>query len=80
MAQDGIARSLRPAHAVLDGDIVFAAATGTALEPPSLRDLTEIGALAADCVARAIARAIYEAEPLPFPQAPPSWKQKFGGI
>ncbi len=79
MAQDGIALALRPAHAALDGDTIFAAATGTALEPPSLRDLTEIGALAADCVARAIARAIYEAEPLPFPGALPSWKQKFGG-
>lgn len=79
MAQDGIALALRPAHAVLDGDTIFAAATGTALEPPSLRDLTEIGSLAADCVARAIARAIYEAEPLPFSGALPSWKQKFGG-
>lgn len=78
MAQDGIARALRPAHAVLDGDTIFAAATGTALEPPSLRDLTELGSLAADCVARAIARAIYEAEPLPFPNALPSWKSKFG--
>ena len=77
MAQDGIARALRPAHAALDGDTIFAAATGTALEPPSLRDLTEIGALAADCVARAIARAIYEAAALPFPGALPSWKQKF---
>ena len=66
MAQDGLTLALRPAHAALDGDTIFAAATGTALEPPSLRDLTEIGALAAECVARAIARAIYEAEPLPF--------------
>lgn len=79
MAQDGIARALRPAHAALDGDTIFAAATGTALEPPSLRDLTEIGTLAADCMARAIARAIYEAAPLPFADAVPSWKQKFGG-
>lgn len=78
MAQDGIALALRPAHAALDGDTIFAAATGTALEPPSLRDLTEIGALAAECVARAIARAIYEAEPLPFENALPNWKRKFG--
>jgi L-aminopeptidase/D-esterase-like protein len=79
MAQDGLAWALRPAHAALDGDTIFAAATRTALEPPSLRDLTEIGALAAQCVARAIARAIYEAEPLPFADAMPSWKQKFLG-
>lgn len=79
MAHDGMAQALRPAHAALDGDTIFSAATGTALEPPSLRDLTEIGALAAECIARAIARAIYEATPLPFDGALPSWKQKFGG-
>ncbi len=78
MAQDGLARAIRPAHGALDGDTIFAAAIGTALEPPSLRDLTEIGGLAADCMARAIARAIYEAKPLPFAGALPSWKQKFG--
>lgn len=77
VAQDGLAMALRPAHAALDGDTIFAAATGTALEPPSLRDLTELGAVAAGCVARAIARAIYEAEPLPFPGSPPSWRHKF---
>ncbi|HEY1735279.1 MAG TPA: P1 family peptidase [Methylovirgula sp.] len=79
MAQDGLAYALRPAHAALDGDTIFAAATGTALEPPSLRDLTEIGALAAQCVARGIARAVYEAEALPFADSVPSWKQKFAG-
>jgi L-aminopeptidase/D-esterase-like protein len=34
---------------------------------------------AADCIARAIARAVYEAEPLPFPGALPSWRGKFEG-
>jgi L-aminopeptidase/D-esterase-like protein len=77
MAQDGIARALRPAHAARDGDTVFAVATGTALESPSLGDLTEIGTLAADCLARAIARAVFEAEALPFEGALPSWKSKF---
>lgn len=77
MAQDGIARALRPAHAALDGDTVFAVSTGTALEPPSARDLTEIGTLAADCLARAIARAVFEAEALAFAGALPSWKGKF---
>lgn len=79
MAQDGLALALYPTHAALDGDTVFAAATGTALEPPSLRDLTEIGSLAAHCLARAIARAVFHAEPLPFPGAQPSWREKFGG-
>ncbi|MGO9133311.1 MAG: P1 family peptidase [Methylovirgula sp.] len=78
VAQDGLALALHPAHAALDGDTIFSAATGTALEPPSIRDLTEIGALAAHCVARAIARAVYEAGPLPFEGAQPTWKQTFG--
>jgi len=43
------------------------------------RDRIEIGMAAADCLARAIARAVYEAEPLPFPGALPSWRGKFEG-
>lgn len=78
MAQDGLAHALRPVHGSTDGDTVFAAATGAALEPPSVRDLIEIGMTAADCLARAIARGIYEATPLPFAGALPSWKGKFG--
>jgi L-aminopeptidase/D-esterase-like protein len=80
MGQDGIARALRPAHAALDGDTVFAVSTGSALEPPSLTDLTEIGTLAADCLARAIARAVFEAEALSFNGALPSWKGKFANL
>ncbi len=79
MAQDGFALALRPTHAPMDGDTVFAAATGGASRAPSLRDQTEIGLLASNCLARAIARAIYEAEPLPFPGALPSWRMKYGG-
>ncbi|MCX8256331.1 putative enzyme [Beijerinckiaceae bacterium RH AL1] len=78
MAQDGFARALRPSHAAMDGDIVFAAATGGAARAATDFDRLEIGALAADCVARAIARGVYEAEPLPFPGALPSWKGRFG--
>jgi L-aminopeptidase/D-esterase-like protein len=82
MAHDGMARALRPSHAAMDGDTIFAAATGAARNVPTLRDQTEIGMLAADCLARAIARAVYEAEPLPFPGALPSWKGRYrqGGI
>jgi len=40
--------------------------------------LAELGALAADVVARAIARGVYEARALPFPDAQPSWRDKFG--
>jgi D-aminopeptidase len=78
MAQDGLARAIRPVHTPLDGDIVFAAATGARPLADPVFALSELGALAADVVARAIARAIYEAHALPFPGVPPSWKDKFG--
>ena len=78
MAQDGLARAVRPAHAAMDGDMVFAAATARASAPASPVDQVEIGMLAADCVARAVARGIYEATPLPFPGALPAWKSRFG--
>jgi L-aminopeptidase/D-esterase-like protein len=78
MAHDGMARALRPAHAALDGDLVFAGATARAAQAPTIRDLTEIGLCAADCLARAIARAIYEASALPFANALPAWRDMFG--
>ncbi len=77
MAHDGIARALRPSHACLDGDTAFAAATGVAENLPTIADRIEIGARAADCLARAVARAVYEADALPFPGAFPSWKSRF---
>ena len=40
--------------------------------------LSEIGAVAANVMARAIARGVYEARALPFPGAKPAWKDKFG--
>jgi L-aminopeptidase/D-esterase-like protein len=78
-AHDGFARALRPTHAALDGDIVFAAATARHDPLPAERDLTELCTRAADCVARAIARGVYEARALPFAGALPSWKDRFGG-
>ncbi len=77
MANDGLARALRPVHAPNDGDTVFAAATGHAGpggEPPVL---TELGAAAADCLARAVARGIYEATALPYAKSLPDWRSKF---
>jgi D-aminopeptidase len=76
MAQDGFALALRPAHAPGDNDVVFAATTGRAAGEPDLRDLTEIGMVAAECVARAVARGVYEASPLPVPGAQPAWRQR----
>ncbi len=76
MAQDGYALALRPAHAPMDNDVVFAAATARASVVPDLRDLTEIGMLAAECVARAVARGVYEASPLAIPDGKPTWRQR----
>jgi D-aminopeptidase len=78
MAQDGIALALRPAHAPMDGDIVFAATTSRAAREPDARDLVEIGMLAAECLARAIARGIYEAAPTSRAAAPPCWRERYG--
>ncbi len=78
MAQDGLALAIRPAHAPTDGDIVFAAATGGAADSPDLADLTEIGMLAAECVARSVARGVYEAIPLAVEGAQPSWRRLYG--
>jgi D-aminopeptidase len=76
MAQDGYALALRPAHAPMDNDVVFAAATAKASVTADLRDLTEIGMLAAECVARAVARGVYEASPLAIPDGKPTWRQR----
>jgi D-aminopeptidase len=78
MAQDGIALALRPAHAPMDGDIVFAATTSRATPAPDARDLAEIGMLAAECLARAIARGVFEATPTPNSATPPSWRKHYG--
>ncbi|MGO9420239.1 P1 family peptidase [Roseiarcus sp.] len=78
MAQDGLALALRPAHAPGDNDAVFAATTGRASAAPDLRDLTEIGMLAAECIARSVARGVYEATALEVDGAQPSWRQLYG--
>ena len=58
MAQDGIARSVRPAHTLLDGDTVFALSTGR-----KRADVSIVGAYAAEVLAEAILRAVKAAEP-----------------
>ena len=78
MAHDGLARAIYPAHTPLDGDIVFAASTGSARWPIRCYGLAELGTVAANVLARAVARAVYEATALPFPSALPGWKDKFG--
>jgi L-aminopeptidase/D-esterase-like protein len=77
MAQSGFARAIYPVHTPLDGDAVFAVSTGRKPLADPLIALTELGAVAANVVARAIARGVYAAAALPFPGAMPSWKDQF---
>jgi len=60
MAQDGLARALRPIHTPFDGDTVFAVATGArAVAPADLaQTLALAGTMAADAMVRAIAKAL----------------------
>ncbi|MEL6958387.1 MAG: P1 family peptidase [Pseudomonadota bacterium] len=62
MAHDGLARAIVPSHTPMDGDLVFGLATGdrSGVDPVAL---AQIGADAATCLARAVARAVYEATP-----------------
>lgn len=73
MADDGLARALLPAHGPSDGDTVFAAATGA--RPAG--NLTVLGQLATQVMARAVARAVYHATALPWPGALPTWSDHF---
>ena len=59
MAHDGIARAIRPAHTMLDGDTLFALSTGG-----KSVDVNIVGAYAAEVVAEAIVRAVWAAESL----------------
>jgi len=78
IAQTGLARAIYPVHTPLDGDVVFAAAMGAKPLPDTVTSLSELGMVAANVLARAVARGVYEATALPFPDALPSWKDKFG--
>lgn len=76
MAQDGLARALRPVHAPFDGDVVFAMSTAQREVPEQLLRsymTMRIGALAADTLARAVARAIFEATALEGSDVP-AWR------
>ncbi len=77
-AHDGLARALSPAHTLLDGDLVFAAATGAREMPDPVADSFQIGHAAATCLARAIARGVFLAAPHPG-DLQPCWASRFGG-
>src|SRR5260370_718541 len=72
IAQDGLARAIYPVHTTLDGDTVFAAATGRRPLVDAVNEVTELGAIAANALARAVARAVFEAKALP--GGLPSWQ------
>ena len=73
MAHDGMARAIRPAHTMFDGDSIFCLSTGekqlpdasgTYMDPQALH-LSELGQAAADCLARAIIRGVLSARSMP---------------
>lgn len=77
MAQTGLARAIYPVHTPLDGDTVFAVATGDTEIDPHL-GLAKLGAETANCLARAVARAVYCAAPAPAGYiGPPAWQTLF---
>ncbi len=76
MAHDGLARAVLPAHAPMDGDTIFAAATGARPLSNPVADLTELGHAATCAFARAVARGVFEAAA--FPGGLPSWRDRFG--
>jgi L-aminopeptidase/D-esterase-like protein len=63
MAQDGIARAIRPVHTPVDGDTIFVLSTAKRKPvEPTVAAVGQLGMIAADCVARAIARGVFAAE------------------
>jgi L-aminopeptidase/D-esterase-like protein len=75
-AQGGLARALTLSHALMDGDTVFAASTGRRpVSEPG--ELVGLGAAAATCLARAVARGVHAAHALPGGQS--AWRDLFGG-
>ena len=64
MAQDGFAQTIRPVHSPMDGDTVFVLSTGVKPFAESPMAMTELGTLAAECVARAVMRGVHAAGPL----------------
>jgi L-aminopeptidase/D-esterase-like protein len=75
MAQDGLAQAIRPAHTPFDGDTVFALATAPPnVSPADPATLLRLGSAAANCLARAIMRAVTAADPL---GGVASWRQRW---
>lgn len=73
-AHDGFARALYPAHTDFDGDLVFAAATGTSPRDLGASDRLELAAAASVVMARAIARGVFHAASAPASAPLPAWR------
>ena len=69
-AHDGFARALMPAHTPMDGDLIFAASTGSKTLQNPIADTLLLGHAAALCMSRAIARAVHAATPAPTDNLP----------
>jgi D-aminopeptidase len=76
-AHDGMARAIVPSHTPIDGDLVFAAATGAKPLADPLADTFLLGHAAASCLSRAIARAVYQAQRSQG-DLQPTWATRFG--
>ena len=76
VAHDGMARAIIPSHTLVDGDLVFAAATGDKPLADPVADQIMLGFAAAHCLSRAIARGVYTAIQTPTDDRP-TWAQKF---
>lgn len=76
-AHDGMARAIVPSHTPFDGDLVFAAATGARPLADPLAGPFLLGHAAAACLARAIARAVFEAKAAEGDPMP-AWRARFG--
>ena len=74
-AHDGMARAIVPSHTPMDGDLVFAAATGAHPLPDPVWDGLRLGHAAAACLSRAIARGVHSARGY---GALPAWSDRFG--
>lgn len=76
-AHDGMARAIWPSHTPMDGDLVFAAATGAKALADPLHTPLMLGHMAALCLSRAIARGVHAATAAPG-DAKPTWQARFG--
>ncbi|MEO1198030.1 MAG: P1 family peptidase [Pseudomonadota bacterium] len=77
--QDGLSRALWPCHTALDGDTVFALATGVYDAPDGLSARMDLETAAARVMARAVARGVFHAaSSAGLVKMPPAWSDRFG--